>query len=409
MGWSRFRDRRSAGRQLGAALAARATDADMVVGLPRGGVPVAGEVALVLGVPLDVIVVRKLGVPGQRELAMGAIGEDGARVVDTDLAHRLGVTGRDLADTEATARDELASRLASIRSRHPRVDLRGRAVIIVDDGVATGSTARAACQVARAHGAAWVTLAVPVAPHGWEAEMGDVADEYVALSTPDDFHAVGLHYDDFSPTTDRDVEECLAAPTGQLLCDADARGMVVFAHGSGSSSTSPRNRHVAAVLRRHHVGTLLFDLLSPAESDERRNVFDIDLLATRLTDAVAWLRQRPEAVDLPVSLFGASTGAAAALWAAAEPGADIASIVSRGGRPDLAAERLGHVTSPTLLIVGGDDTEVVELNRFAASQLRCRHEVAIVPGASHLFVEPGALDRAAELAAAWFERFGVRR
>lgn len=409
MGWSRFRDRRSAGRQLGAALAARVMAADVVVGLPRGGVPVAGEVALVLGVPLDVIVVRKLGVPGQRELAMGAIGEDGARVVDTDLVHRLGVTGRDLADTEATARDELASRLASIRSRHPRVDLRGRAVIIVDDGVATGSTARAACQVARAHGAAWVTLAVPVAPHGWEAEMGDVADEYVALSTPDNFGAVGLHYDDFSPTTDRDVEECLAAPMGQLLCEDDARGMVVFAHGSGSSSTSPRNRHVAAVLRRHHVGTLLFDLLSPAEADERRNVFDIDLLATRLTDAVAWLRQRPEAVDLPVSLFGASTGAAAALWAAAEPGADIASIVSRGGRPDLAAERLGHITSPTLLIVGGDDTEVVELNRFAAAQMRCRHEVAIVPGASHLFVEPGTLDRAAELAAAWFERFGVRR
>jgi putative phosphoribosyl transferase len=406
---SRFTDRRSAGQLLGRTLAAHETGADVVVGLPRGGVPVAAEVALVLGVPLDVIVVRKLGVPSQPELAMGAIGEDGVRILDSDLVRRLGVSSDDVDDTEAAARTALASRLSSIRARHPRIDLRGRSVIVVDDGVATGSTARAACAVARAHGAARITLAVPVAPRGWEREMGSTADAYLSLVTPDDFRAVGLHYDDFSPTTDADVDACLTAPTGQLLIDRDARGLVVFAHGSGSSSASPRNRHVAQVLRRHQLGTLLFDLLSPLEADDRRNVFDVDLLASRLLAAITWVRTRPETADLPLSLFGASTGAAAALWAATEDGTDITAIVSRGGRPDLAAERLGQVEAPTLLIVGSHDQEVVELNRFAASQLRCHHELAVVSGASHLFTEPGTLDRAAELAAAWFQRFGQRR
>jgi predicted phosphoribosyltransferase/predicted alpha/beta-hydrolase family hydrolase len=405
---SRFTDRRTAGQLLGAALVQAGTAADVVVGLPRGGVPVAGEVALVLGVPLDVIVVRKLGVPGQRELAMGAIGEDGTRVVDADLVRRLAVSPDDLLETETTARAELERRLTDIRSRHPRIDLRGRSVLVVDDGIATGSTARAACAVARAHGAARVTLAVPVAPRGWERAMGDAADEYLALVTPDDLRAVGLQYDDFAPTTDDDVHRCLDAPTGQLLVDDGARGLVVFAHGSGSSSASPRNRHVAAVLRRHRLGTLVFDLLTPQEADDRRNVFDIGLLARRLVDTVAWARSRPELTELPVSLFGASTGAAAALWAAAEPGAVIASIVSRGGRPDLAVERLGLVEAPTLFIVGSRDTEVLELNRSAAARLTCTHEVAVVPGASHLFDEPGTLDRAAELAAAWFERHGTR-
>lgn len=402
-----FHDRRTAGAELGRALAERGIVPDVVVGLPRGGVPVASEVALLSGAPLDVIVVRKLGVPGHRELAMGAIGEDGARVIDIDLVDRLGVSQHDVDATEHTERRVLTERLARIRARHPRVDLRGRSVVVVDDGVATGSTARAACAVARVHGAASVVLAVPVAPRGWDTDMGDAADEYLALSTPDWFQAVGQFYDDFSPTSDRDVDECLAAPTGQLLVGADATGLVVFVHGSGSSSASPRNRHVATVLRRHGLGTLLFDLLSPAEAEDRPNVFDIDLLAARLSATLSWLRHRPEATGRPVSLFGASTGAAAALRVAAEPANSIASVVSRGGRPDLAMEWLGGVTAPTLLIVGSRDTEVLELNRRAAARLRCTHELAVVDGASHLFAEPGTLDRAAELAAAWIVRFGT--
>ena len=181
-----------------------------------------------------------------------------------------------------------------------------------------------------------------------------------------------------------------------------AAGIVVFAHGSGSSRHSPRNRYVAAVLNQAGLGTLLFDLLTPAEEVDRANVFDIGLLARRLAGVTGWLRAQPGAAGLPVGYFGASTGAAAALWAAAEPGAGIAAVVSRGGRPDLAGPRLGSVAAPTLLIVGGRDDVVLGLNRRAQAGLRCENQLAVVPGATHLFEEPGTLAAAAELARDWF-------
>ena len=176
----------------------------------------------------------------------------------------------------------------------------------------------------------------------------------------------------------------------------------MFAHGSGSSRHSPRNRYVASVLNDAGLATLLFDLLTVTEEHHRANVFDIDLLARRLVDVTGWLRTRPEAARLRIGYFGASTGAAAALWAATEPGADVAAVVSRGGRPDLAAQRLGAVTAPTLLIVGGRDDVVLDLNRQAQAQLRCESRLAVVPGATHLFEEPGTLQVAAELARDWF-------
>jgi len=179
-------------------------------------------------------------------------------------------------------------------------------------------------------------------------------------------------------------------------------GFVVFAHGSGSSRHSPRNRYVADVLHQARLGTLLLDLLLPPEEQDRGNVFDIPLLGRRLASAVRWLRGRPEAAELPISYFGASTGAGAALWAAAEPDAGIAAVVSRGGRPDLAGARLELVRAPTLLIVGGADRQVLELNRVALAQLRCPAELTIVPGATHLFEEDGALEQVATLARDWF-------
>ncbi len=179
-------------------------------------------------------------------------------------------------------------------------------------------------------------------------------------------------------------------------------GIVVFAHGSGSSRHSPRNRSVAQFLNRAGCGTLLFDLLTMDEERQRANVFDVDLLGARLTSVIAWLRRDPALARLPVGLFGASTGAAAALWTAAEPDAGISAIVSRGGRPDLAAERLPLVTAPTLLIVGGNDAVVLRLNEEAAQRMRCEHEISVVPGATHLFEEPGALDAVARLATKWF-------
>ncbi|MCO4696774.1 dienelactone hydrolase family protein [Streptomyces sp. RO-S4] len=193
---------------------------------------------------------------------------------------------------------------------------------------------------------------------------------------------------------------------GDLEIPAGARGMVLFAHGSGSSRLSPRNRAVAGVLRDAGFGTLLLDLLTGTEEDEDAATgghrFDIGLLAGRLAHAVDWLEGRPDAVDLPVGLFGASTGAAAALVAATERPRRVAAAVSRGGRPDLAGDALGLVACPVLLVVGGADHEVLDLNRRAAARLSAPHRVDVVPGATHLFAEPGALERVAQLAAGWF-------
>lgn len=191
---------------------------------------------------------------------------------------------------------------------------------------------------------------------------------------------------------------------GVLSVPDSSLGVVVFVHGSGSSHKSPRNRYVAGVLNEAGVATLLFDLLTEAESMDRANVFDVPLLARRLEQALAWLSTVPEVGGLPIGLFGASTGAAAALWAAAE-GTDAAAIVSRGGRPDMAAERLGMVTAPTRLIVGGDDGMVLSLNQNAQEQLRCENDLVIIEGASHLFQEHGALEQAAQSACSWFTRF----
>jgi len=177
---------------------------------------------------------------------------------------------------------------------------------------------------------------------------------------------------------------------------------VVFAHGSGNSRHSPRNQYVASILNDAGLGTLLADLLTPKEERDRANVFDIGLLAGRLAGVTGWLRAQPRAARAAIGYFGASTGAAAALWAAAEPGAGIAAVVSRDGRPDLARPRLTAVTVPTLLIVGGRDEVVLNLNRRAQAELRCENDLAVVPGATHLFEEPGTLAAAAGLARDWF-------
>jgi len=186
---------------------------------------------------------------------------------------------------------------------------------------------------------------------------------------------------------------------GYLGVPVDARGVVVFAHGSGSSRRSPRNQYVAGVLRRAGLATLLLDLLTDMEAEQRRNVFDVGLLTDRLGAAVAWVRERPELGGLPTALFGASTGAAAALSLAAEEPTTVAAVVSRGGRPDLAGASLGLVRCPVLLLVGERDGLVLDLNRSAARAMATSVELVVVPGATHLFEEPGALEAVAELSA----------
>ena len=189
-----------------------------------------------------------------------------------------------------------------------------------------------------------------------------------------------------------------------LTIPENPRGIVAFAHGSGSSRLSPRNRQVADALKSNGFATLLFDLLTPEEELDRANVFDIPLLGRRLAAATGWLRRQPETSELALGYFGASTGAAAALIAAADLGHQVSAVVSRGGRPDLAASRLGEVLAPTLLIVGGLDTQVLELNSQAQRQLRCPNDLEVVAGATHLFEEPGTLEAVARLASDWFAR-----
>lgn len=433
-----FADRIDAGRRLGVALKSFAVEDIVVLGLPRGGVPVAFEVARALGAPLDVLVVRKLGVPFQPELAMGAVGEDGVRVVNERILAEARISADEIAAVEQREREVVDRRVGRFRAGRPPVALRGRTALIVDDGIATGSTARAACLVARAKGADRVVLAVPVGPPGIADRMKDAADEVVCLETPSLFFAIGEFYGDFSQTTDEEVATLLtrgAALTGEdpgradpdpvvrrpdgrdsevrvevgpvevrgnLTIPAGAHGLVAFAHGSGSSRHSPRNRYVAGVLNEAGLGTLLFDLLTPEEERDRGNVFDIELLAGRLLAVTGWLRGEPETADLGLGYFGASTGAAAALWAAATPGSVVQAVVSRGGRPDLAAPRLGQVRAATLLIVGERDEMVLELNRQAFQQLRTEARLSVIPGATHLFEEPGTLPAAAELARDWF-------
>ena len=191
---------------------------------------------------------------------------------------------------------------------------------------------------------------------------------------------------------------------GLLEARPQVRGLVIFAHGSGSSRFSPRNRFVAEALQGEGFATLLFDLLTEDEAGDRANVFDIPLLATRVAGAVRWARALPGTRDLPVGLFGASTGAAAALTAAADCPDDVHAVVSRGGRPDLAGDALPRVCAPTLLIVGGADYGVIELNEAAYAQLSCPAELRIVPGATHLFEEAGALEEVVGHAAQWFGR-----
>jgi putative phosphoribosyl transferase len=438
-----FRDRQDAGRRLAERLAPLRRDDPVVVGLPRGGVPVAFEVATAFGAPLDVIVVRKLGVPVQPELAMGAIGEEGVLVLNAELVRALGLERDEVEAVVAREEAELGRRLDLYRGERPPVPVRDRTVILIDDGIATGSTALAAARVLRERGAKRVVLAVPVGPPDAARRFGSEVDDFVCLEAPEWFFAVGGCYERFGQTTDEEVRDLLerahaGAPAagarggedpaaadggidwgrvadrevtipadgaelhGDLRLPPAPSGLVIFAHGSGSSRLSPRNIQVAAALTAAGLATLLFDLLTDAEEADRRNVFDIPLLAGRLVAATGWARRETELSGLPVGYFGASTGAAAALCAAADLGDDIRAVVSRGGRPDLAAPRLAAVTAPTLLIVGGDDQVVVQLNEQAIAALHCPKQLVVVAGATHLFEEPGALEEVAKLAGRWF-------
>jgi len=444
-----FLDRADAGRRLASQLTPLAGSSPIVIALPRGGVPVAYEIARALHAPLEILAVRKIGAPTNPEFAVGALAEDGTQVVNVAVTRRIGMTPEMLAETVAREVAELARRVERYRDGRQPLDVRGRTVIVVDDGIATGLTDLAAVRALRTRGAGRIVVAVPVGPADSVAMVGEEADEIVCHTVPRELVGVGRWYRDFSPVSDEEVVALLEAAAaassgdaaaephvgrapspgahdaaalepqelslaldgialaGDLRMPAGARGLVIFAHGSGSSRLSPRNRAVAAALGDAGLATVLFDLLTEHEADRRELLFDIPLLARRLEGVTRWALAEQATRALPIGYFGASTGAAAALRAAAAARSVVRAVVSRGGRPDLATDRLPWVAAPTLLIVGSLDTTVLALNQHAEQSLRCPHRLAIVDGADHLFAQPGALEQVAALAADWFgEHFG---
>ena len=422
----RFRDRTEAGQKLAHALLALADENPIVLALPRGGVPVGAAVARALGAPFDVLVARKIGAPFQRELAIGAVAEDGVTFVDGTLCEAIGVSASEAMELAERTRRDVAATVTRLRGTRLLPDVTNRAVIVVDDGLATGATARAAIKSIAAQRPRRLVLAVPVAAAQTAARLRTEVDELVALEQPSDLGSVGQWYADFRPVSDEEVDALLAARAArpaadhgsELLIAAEGvllradltrppapRGLVVFAHGSGSGRASPRNRAVARTLRRHGFATLLVDLLSEREqaldAESGRFRFDLALLASRLVAATDWIATQPSLRDLPLGYFGSSTGAAAAVLASAARPERVAAIVSRGGRMDLAGAAVHLVRAATLLIVGSEDETVLELNERALAELRCDKQLYVIEGAGHLFEEPGALEVVTELAVRW--------
>ena len=444
-----FRDRQDAGRQLAKLLTKYANHDDvLVLGIPRGGVPVAFEIATALHAPLDIFLSRKLGVPGQEELAFGAVAAGDGRFLDYEIIQAAGISPAQIEHITQATRVKLEERARLYRGDRPPISVQGRTVILVDDGIATGASVYAAINALRQMKPTKLIVAVPVAPISTINWLRSSVDELVVAESPEYFYAVGQFYDHFSQTTDEEVVNLLrraphppalknaqpnsqaADPTaaisqrevtipvgsvvlqGTLTVPEGAQAIVLFVHGSGSSRYSPRNRYVAQVLHTRGLATLLFDLLTKEEEAvDRRTAelrFNIALLAKRLTGATEWIRANQNTSKLALGYFGASTGAAAALVAAARLPRIVDAVVSRGGRPDLAGESLIAVQAPTLLIVGGLDNVVITLNRQALGILKCPvKRMAIVPNATHLFEEPGTLEEAARMAAEWFVHYLV--
>lgn len=425
----RFVDRKDAGQRLASLLRAYKDEQPIILGLPRGGVAVAYEVASALGAPLDVWLVRKVGAPSNPEFGLGAVAEGGIVYLNPESLAEVGVTAGELEELVQEQAREVTERVRRFRAGRPPPRLEGRTVILVDDGLATGGTARAALQSLRATRPRKLVLALPVAAAQSLAGLQGLADALVCVHVTNSMHAIGNWYEHFPQVADDEVLRLLArargAPSfreqelsiragevlleGTLCLPPEPRGLVLFAHGSGSSRFSPRNRHVARLLQEQGLATLLFDLITREEEalDERtaRLRFDIPLLTRRLIQVTDWTGTVPALEHLPLGYFGSSTGAAAALMAAAERSERVRAVVSRGGRPDLASDSLARVRTPVLLLVGGEDHPVLQLNLRASEQLAGPQALMLIPGATHLFEEHGALDAVAWLAGEWLLRY----
>ncbi|WP_444960455.1 phosphoribosyltransferase family protein [Nocardiopsis sp. M1B1] len=435
-----FADRSEAGRRLAERVRPFAVDEPLVLALPRGGVPVGAELALRLGADFDVLMVRKIGLPGHPEMGVGAVSEDGRVLYDDRALARLHVPRQALSDTVAAERDELDRRRRVYRGERPPPRIAGRDCVVVDDGVATGGTARAALRMVRQAGPARLVLAVPVASPEAVALLREEADALVVLSAPDNFRAVGEWYRDFGQLSDDHVTAILAENAhtrprsgrtrhvrvpvggvhldGDLTVPAETRGAVVMAAGEGRADE--RWRSVASVLGQAGYATLLMDLLTERErsSGSSDNAPDnglvngpdaasgvgADELGERLGAAAAWLRRTAGTADEPLGLLASGDAAASALVAAARHPRDVAAVVAHGGRIDVAEASLPDVRASVLVLLEGDDSFLRELGEWTRARIGGSTDLRVVSGAERLLRDSREWRRVAAEALDWFDR-----
>jgi putative phosphoribosyl transferase len=432
-----FSDRAHAGAALGDALATGIGGPGIVLGVPRGGIPVALEVARRLGWPMDVMIARKLGVPGLEEVAFGSVAEGLHGDVADPVAAYLGMSGTLERRIIGRERAELERRIALYRGTRQAPNVTGKTVVLVDDGLASGTTIRAAVRSLRRRRPSRIVVAVPVANAEVTAAVQRDADGLVALHSPAPFGMVSDWYDGFDQVTDREVllalgrsaEPLPASDDGRqperaqrislgagTSLDADLgvpgatapRGLVILVHGGGSSRMSYRNRFLAGCLREAGWATLRLDLLTPDEQahelTDGHHRFDIDLVTQRLSGALEWAMNTNVPGVHRIVLFGASTGAAAAVRVAATAPDRVASVMSRAGRVDLAGTHLTQLKAPLLMMVGTRDEFTIRANRVALKSVHGDVHFRLVMRAGHTFEEPGAIGRVERIARRWLDR-----
>lgn len=415
-----FTNREQAGQELARKLRSHITEDTVILGVPRGGIPVAFEVARSLNRPLDLLAVKKIGVPDRPEVALGAISEDGIPYLDEVLIRQLNVSKTYIQQTSEEKLRQLKEMLIKLRGAAQSFNLKQKDIIIVDDGIATGATLKAAVSVLRKRGVRKITLAAPVGARQSIEELKKVADEVVTLISPDDFVAVGFWYETFPQVTEKEVIQKLETLQylhfprrqeiilhkenlelhGDWTVVENERGLIIFALVSGDSRLSLRNQYIANEFNKSGFSTLLFDLLAIPESLDRHHISDIETLSQRLLMATDEILKYYKNKPPHLAYFGVSTGAAAALSAAPLSQHTISAVVSRSGRPDLAEQYLGQVTAPTLFIVGAEDKNILRLNQKALSSMENARLVNI-PGATHI-EESTAMEEVIEYAIQWF-------
>ncbi|WP_116248426.1 phosphoribosyltransferase family protein [Nocardiopsis sp. FIRDI 009] len=419
-----FTDRSEAGRRLAERVRPLAVRDPLVLALPRGGVPVGAELARLLDADFDVLLVRKVGLPGRPELGVGAISEDGHVTFDDLALARMRVPRQALTETVEAEREELERRRRVYRGDRPTPRIAGRDCVVVDDGVATGGTARAALRMVRQARPAQLVLAVPVAAPEAVAALREEADALVVLSAPDNFHAVGEWYRDFSQLSDGHVTAILAERgrahpppdvargvriragadhlDGDLTMPAALRGAIVLAVGEGR--TDPRWRAIASVLRRSGYATLLLDLVTGAERAARADGVGTGALGERLNAAVTWLRRATDAANEPVGVLGSGTAAPAALVTAADRPRDVGAVVVYGGRIDLAEPALPRVRAPVMVLLESGDSFVRELGEWARGRMGGPTDLRVMPGAEQLLEGGQEWRQVAVETLDWFDR-----